>query len=54
MKLKDKQLGPFTVEEHIGKRNYILKLLATVCLHLVFHVNNLRPCSTTPLRPVSR
>jgi hypothetical protein len=30
----------------------ILKLLATVRLHNVFHVNNLRPCSTAPLRPV--
>jgi hypothetical protein len=51
-KFRDKQLGPFTVEEQIGKHSYILKLPATVRLHLVFHVNNLRPCSTTPLRPV--
>jgi hypothetical protein len=40
------------VEELIGKHIYILKLLATVRLHLVFHVNSLRPCSTAPLRPV--
>jgi hypothetical protein len=52
MKLRDRQLGPFTVEEQIGKHCYILKLPATVRLHLVFHVNNLRPCSTAPLRPV--
>jgi hypothetical protein len=51
-KLKDRQLGPFTMQQHIGKHNYRLKLPATVRLHVVFHVNNLRPCSTAPLRPV--
>jgi hypothetical protein len=51
-KLRDKQLGPFTVEEQIGKHSYGLKIRATLRLHLVFHVNNLRPCSTAPLRPV--
>jgi hypothetical protein len=50
-KLRDRQLGPFSVEEQIGKHSYRLKLLATVRLHRVFHVNNLRPCSTVPLRP---
>jgi hypothetical protein len=35
----------------IGKHNYILKLPATLRLHLVFHVNNLRPICTAPLRP---
>jgi hypothetical protein len=50
-KLRDMELGPFTVEEQIGKYSYILKLPATVRLHHVFHVNNLRPCSTAPLRP---
>jgi hypothetical protein len=50
-KLRDKLLGPFSVEEQIGKHSYILKLQATICLHHVFHVNNLRPCSTAPLRP---
>jgi hypothetical protein len=50
-KLRDTQLGPFTMEERIGKHSYILKLLAIVRLHHVFHVNNLRPCSTAPLRP---
>jgi hypothetical protein len=50
-KLRDKQLGPFSVEEQIGKHNYRLKFPATVRLHNVFHVNNLRPCSTAPLRP---
>jgi hypothetical protein len=49
-KLRDIQLGPFTVEEQIGKHIYRLKLPATVRLQLVFHVNNLRPCSTVPLR----
>jgi hypothetical protein len=39
------------VDEQIGKHNYILKLPVTLRLHRVFHVNNLRPCSTT-LRPV--
>jgi hypothetical protein len=38
------------VEEQIGKHNYVLKLPTTVRLHHVFHVNNLRPCSTVPLR----
>jgi hypothetical protein len=51
-KLKDIHLGPFIVEEHIGNRSYKLKLPATLRLHNVFHVNNLRPCSTAPLRPV--
>jgi hypothetical protein len=41
----------FFVEEQIGKHSYILSLPATVRLHHVFHVNNLRPCSTAPLRP---
>jgi hypothetical protein len=50
-KLRDRQLGPFTVEEQIGKHSYRLKLPATVRLHPVFHVNNLRPCATAPLRP---
>jgi hypothetical protein len=50
-KLIDRQLGPFTMEEQIGKHNYRLKLPATVRLHLVFHVNNLRPYSTAPVRP---
>jgi hypothetical protein len=39
------------MEEQIGKQCYRLKLPATVRLHHVFHVNNLQPCSTTPLRP---
>jgi hypothetical protein len=49
--LRDKQLGPFSVEEQIGKHMYRLKLPVKVRLHPVFHVNNLRPCSTAPLRP---
>jgi hypothetical protein len=51
-KLRDRQLGPFPVEEQIGKHIYRLKLPTTIRLHLVFHVNNLRPCSTAPLRLV--
>jgi hypothetical protein len=51
MQLRDKQLGPFTVDKKIGKHSYRLTLPATVRLHHVFHVNNLRPCSTAPLRP---
>jgi hypothetical protein len=50
-KLGDRQLGPFSVEEQIGKHRYMLKLPSTLRLHHVFHVNNLRPCSTAPLRP---
>jgi hypothetical protein len=50
-KLIERPLGPFTVEEQIGKHIYGLKLPATIQLHRVFHVNNLRPCSTAPLRP---
>jgi hypothetical protein len=49
-KLRDRQLGPFTMEEHIGKHSYKLKLPGTISLHNVFHVNNLRPFSTTLLR----
>jgi hypothetical protein len=51
MKLRDRQLGPFTWEEQIGKHIYRLKLVATIRSHPVFHFNNLRPCSTTSLRP---
>jgi hypothetical protein len=51
-KLRDRQLGPFSLEEQIGKHIYKLKLPATIRLHPVFHINNLRPCSTAPLRPV--
>jgi hypothetical protein len=50
MKLRDRQLGSFSVEEHIEKHNYLLKLPATLRLHPMFHVNNLRPCSTASLR----
>jgi hypothetical protein len=50
MKLRDRQLGPFPLEDQIGKRSYILKLPATVRLYHVFHVNNIRPCSTSLLR----
>jgi hypothetical protein len=50
-KLRHRRFGPFTTEEHIGKHKYILKLPATIPLHPVFHVNNLRPCSTSSLRP---
>jgi hypothetical protein len=39
------------MDEHIGKHSYILKIQATKYLHHVFHVNNLRPCSTASLRP---
>mmetsp|Transcript_32607 Transcript_32607/g.82239 ORF Transcript_32607/g.82239 Transcript_32607/m.82239 type:complete len:736 (-) Transcript_32607:576-2783(-) len=50
-KLMDKQLGPFSIVEKIGGHSYRLKLPAGVKLHPVFHVNNLRPCPTAPLRP---
>jgi hypothetical protein len=49
--LRDRQLGTFSVEEQIGNHSYRLKLPATLRLHHEFHVNNLRPCSTAPLRP---
>jgi hypothetical protein len=49
MKLGDRQIGPFPIEEHIGKYSYRLKVLATLRLHMVFHVNNFRPCSTSSL-----
>jgi hypothetical protein len=51
MNLYDRQLGPFLVEEQIGKRIYILKLPTAIRLHPMFHVNNLRPCSPASLRP---
>jgi hypothetical protein len=35
------------------KHNYRLRLRATVRLHLLFYVNNLRPCSTASLRPAA-
>jgi hypothetical protein len=46
MKLRNRQLGPFTIEEEIGIHICKLKLPAIVRLHPMFHVNNLRPCST--------
>jgi hypothetical protein len=51
-KLRDRHLGPLTVEEHIGKHNYRLKFPAieTIRLHPLYHINNLRPCSTASLR----
>jgi hypothetical protein len=51
MKLRDRQLGPFNVEEPIGNYTYRLKILAALRVHSVFHVNNLRPCYGAPLRP---
>jgi hypothetical protein len=39
------------MEEQIGKHSYRLKLPATARLHLVFHVNKLRPCSTALPQP---
>jgi hypothetical protein len=51
-KLRDRLFGYFTVEEHIGKHSYILKLPTIVRLHRVFHVNSLRTCSTTSPRHV--
>jgi hypothetical protein len=50
-KLRDRQLGPCTIEEHIGKHIYILRLLATIRLRPIFHANNLRPCYRASLRP---
>jgi hypothetical protein len=50
MKLRDRQLGPFTVDEQIGKHIYMLKLPAIVRLNPVFKVNNMRHFSTTSLR----
>jgi hypothetical protein len=48
--LRDRQLGPFTVEEHIEKHNYKLRLPTTIRAYQVFHINNLRPCSAASLR----
>jgi hypothetical protein len=50
-KLLDRQLGPFTIEKEIRKHSYILKLQTAVRLYPVLHVNNLRPCSISSLRP---
>jgi hypothetical protein len=50
MKLRDRPLGAFKVEEQIGKHSYRLKMPTTKRLHPVFHVNNLRSCSTASLR----
>jgi hypothetical protein len=51
-KLRDRQLGPFTVKDHTDKHRYKLKLLAAVRLHPVFHVNNLMQCHAASLRLV--
>jgi hypothetical protein len=50
MKLRDRQLGPFTVAKQIGKHNYRLGLPSTIRLHPVFHFNNLRPRSIASLQ----
>ena len=39
------------MEEQTRKHNYRLKFPAIVRLQPLFHVNNLRPCSTASLRP---
>jgi hypothetical protein len=49
-KLQDMQLGPFTMEEQIGKHSYMFKLSAIVRLYNMSYVNNLRPCFIAPLR----
>jgi hypothetical protein len=49
-KLRDRQLGPFTMEDQIVKSSYKLKLPTTIRLHPVFHVKNLRPCSRDSLQ----
>jgi hypothetical protein len=51
-KLRDRYIGPFNVEKQIEKHRYIFKLLATLRLHPVFHVTNLRPFSIVSLRHV--
>jgi hypothetical protein len=50
-KLMDQRLGPFKLLENVGANSLRLKLPSTIRLHLVFHVNNFRPCPTpTPRR----
>jgi hypothetical protein len=48
-KLKDRQLGPFTLLEKIGANNCKLEMPYIVRLHQVFHVNNIRLCLTMTL-----
>jgi hypothetical protein len=50
--MRDRQLGPFTIEEQIGKHIYRFKLPSRAPLHLLLHVNPLRLCSTISLRHV--
>jgi hypothetical protein len=52
MKLRDLELGRFTVEEQIKKHIYKLNLPPRVPLHPVFRVKNFRPCFTTSFRHV--
>jgi hypothetical protein len=49
-KLRDRQLGPFTSEEQLGKHVYKLLLPSTFRLHPAFYVNNLRTLSAASLR----
>jgi hypothetical protein len=51
MKTRDRQIGPFTMGEQIGKHNYILRLPEMVRLPPVFHINNLRACYIASLLP---
>jgi hypothetical protein len=44
-------LDHLQLKRHIGKHIYRFRLLAKVHLHPVFHINNIRPCSTSSLRP---
>jgi hypothetical protein len=51
-KIRDGELGHFSVEVQIGKHYHKLRVPTIFRSHLVFHVNNTRPCSTTSLRLV--
>lgn len=42
-KLGPKQLGSYEIIEKLGNRDYLLKLLAALKIHDVFHVNCLAP-----------
>ena len=50
-KLRDRQLGPFKVIRKVGNRSYAIALTKGHKLHNVFHVDKLRPAtSSRPLR----